>query len=83
MAKLCDFGVSEKLSSPDEQLTKSAGTFHFFAPECCDPDVSAHNGQAADVWALGVTMFALLFNTVPFWDENAVNNEHLILDVIL
>ena len=44
VAKLCDFGVSEMLSSPDELLTKSAGTFHFFAPEACDPDITEHNG---------------------------------------
>ena len=28
-------------------------------------------------------MYALLFNTVPFWDEGVRTNEHLILEVIL
>lgn len=41
-AKLCDFGVSEKLEHPFQEndlISKTAGTYHFFPPECCDPDV--------------------------------------------
>ena len=37
------------------------------APEACDPDIDEYSGKAADVWALGVTTFALLFNKCPFW----------------
>ena len=41
VAKICDFGVSEQFEKPidqNDELSKSAGTFHFFPPEACDPD---------------------------------------------
>ena len=69
-AKLCDFGVSEIVQVPiedNDHMTKSAGTFHFFAPECCDPNIEGHGGCAADVWALGVSMYSLTFNCLPYW----------------
>lgn len=39
------------------------------APECCDPDVDSFSGKAVDVWALGVTLYCMCFNRLPFWDE--------------
>jgi [calcium/calmodulin-dependent protein kinase] kinase len=62
-------------------MVKSAGTFHFFAPECCDTEVEKYSGRATDMWALGVTMYCMLFNVLPFWDPDI--NEYGILDVIL
>ena len=39
------------------------------APEACDPDVDEFSGKASDVWALGVTLYILLFNKCPFWGQ--------------
>ena len=39
------------------------------APEACDPDVDEYSGKAADVWALGVTLYTLLFSKCPFWGQ--------------
>ena len=39
------------------------------APEECDPDCSAFGAKQIDVWALGVTMFCMMFNKTPFWGE--------------
>lgn len=30
----------------------------------------SYSGKAVDVWALGATLFALVFGNVPFWAEN-------------
>lgn len=60
-AKFCDFGVSEKIEG-DGMISKTAGTYHFFAPECCDPDVDVFLGTATDMWSLGVTLFCMIFN---------------------
>ena len=70
-AKLIDFGVSKVLedsSSPDT-VKQTEGTYHFMPPEACDPDIDEYSGKAADIWALGVTLFTLLYNRVPFWGQ--------------
>ena len=85
-AKLCDFGVSEKLEEPFEEndkMQKSAGTYHFFPPECCDSQIDCHSGKQADMWALGVTLYCLIFNILPFWDADNCENEFSILEIIL
>lgn len=81
-AKLCDFGVSEKFESSDI-MTKTAGTYHFFPPECCDPEIEEYSGKQADIWALGITLYCLIFNQLPFWDFDNQENEYTILEFIL
>ena len=33
-------------------------------------NVDSFSGRALDVWALGVTLYAMIFNVLPFFDEN-------------
>lgn len=60
------------------ELAKTVGTPAFYAPELCDPalfDVGRSperpliTGQI-DVWALGVTLFGMIFGRLPFFDLN-------------
>lgn len=60
------------------ELAKTVGTPAFYAPELCDPelfDVSKNpdrpliTGQI-DVWALGATLYAMIFGRLPFFDVN-------------
>lgn len=60
------------------ELAKTVGTPAFYAPELCDPqyfeigkppDRPAITGQI-DVWALGVTLFGMIFGRLPFWHAN-------------
>ena len=80
--KLCDFGVSEEFQGDNDIMAKTAGTYHFFAPECCDPEIEEYSGKAVDIWALGVTMYCLLFNVLPFFDYENQENEYSILEII-
>ncbi|KAF3222918.1 hypothetical protein TWF106_005346 [Orbilia oligospora] len=78
--KISDFGVSYLgqgvdeegnlgLDQTDIELAKTVGTPAFFAPELCYSDIMKPRPQiteAIDVWALGVTLYCLIFARCPF-----------------
>jgi serine/threonine protein kinase len=56
------------------ELAKTVGTPAFYAPELCrtDPDADTPKIDGGiDVWALGVTLYCLIYGRVPFHDTNA------------
>lgn len=86
MLKISDFGCSvltpQTLPFKSEyieqcyraELNKIVGTPAFIAPELCHFDkIDSDNtidGFQLDMWSLGVTMFCLLHNDLPFYGEN-------------
>lgn len=42
------------------------GTYTFLPPECCSFDTVSYSMKKADIWALGVTLYILVFNRFPF-----------------
>lgn len=76
--------AGEEVSEQDAQdfdeakeLAKTVGTPAFYAPELCivDPgDDPFPVTKAIDVWALGVTLFCMLFARTPF-----VDNEFIVM----
>ncbi|RPA79641.1 kinase-like protein [Ascobolus immersus RN42] len=85
--KISDFGVSYLGTSNytetgkndgedvDLELAKTAGTPAFFAPELCSLDLSKPRPNitsAIDVWALGVTLYCLIFARCPFLAESEI-----------
>ena len=67
-AKFADFGASAILKDRPEGDTfaDTKGTVRFLAPECCDPNIKTYSGKKVDIWALGVTCYALTYNLLPF-----------------
>eukprot|EP00756_Hemistasia_phaeocysticola_P040292 Hpha_TRINITY_DN16856_c0_g5::TRINITY_DN16856_c0_g5_i3::g.152381::m.152381 len=61
---LCDFGASVRPKHGDDATRRTVGTPFFQPPEACSGRKFPTKGQ--DVWALGVTLYLLLFGRVPF-----------------
>ncbi|OQR90730.1 protein kinase [Achlya hypogyna] len=74
---LGDFGVAHMFSETDAELSlkSTEGTYHFLAPECTTGE--PFDPFKVDVWALGVTLFAMVFGTTPFGASAATPAEVL------
>lgn len=92
--KISDFGVSlilENNANDDKELGKSMGTPAFFAPELCqfvnnrlsmiNDNFKAKNkiDSRIDLWSLGVILYCLIFNDLPF---NGFNEFGLFKNIV-
>jgi serine/threonine protein kinase len=76
--RIADFGVScEFHGAEDIVLETAAGTPAFHAPEALAGSGQFH-GKAADVWAMGVTLYFLVYGALPFSDTNISALQKLI-----
>ncbi|XP_016434080.1 serine/threonine-protein kinase GRIK1 [Nicotiana tabacum] len=62
--KIGDFSVSQAFEDDNDKLRRSPGTPVFTAPECCVG--GRYHGKAADTWAVGVTLYCMIFGKYPF-----------------
>jgi serine/threonine protein kinase len=62
---LTDFGVSEFFCEKNMMTNMRKGTLLFFSPELFNSNEKL-NGIMIDIWALGVTLFAMLYGYLPF-----------------
>lgn len=65
--KICDFGMAA-LMPKDALLATSCGSPHYASPEVITG--RKYDGMEADVWSLGVILYALLVGKLPFDDPN-------------
>lgn len=69
--QIADLGVCNEFDGADAFLSSTAGTPAFTAPEALDHR-DGFGGRAADIWSMGVTLFAFVYGRVPFFDRNVV-----------
>jgi len=65
---LADFGLAKQLSEGGSLITRSGlqvGTLHYMSPEQASGGLQKIT-TASDVWALGVMLFQMLTNKLPF-----------------
>lgn len=67
--QIADLGVCNEFDGADAYLSSSAGTPAFTAPEALEDNLE-FSGKAADIWSLGVTLYAFVYGNVPFYHEN-------------
>jgi serine/threonine protein kinase len=68
--KLCDFGFVEELN---QKVMKSKGTDGYKAPEIYMQSNDGFSGDKADIFALGVILFIMVFGVPPFTEANKEN----------
>ncbi|OHT01396.1 CAMK family protein kinase [Tritrichomonas foetus] len=66
---LCDYSVSLQLGAPEQPISGVSGTSVFMSPEI---SVNFYQPKPADVWALGITLYSLLFGQYPYKLEQAI-----------
>ena len=75
MVKLIDFGLAT-FYDPECKPTQKCGTLVTVAPEVF---TAPHYDHKVDCWSLGVILFELLSNDLPFFDKDAKKFKEQIL----
>jgi serine/threonine protein kinase len=82
---LCDFSVAVALTDDNQTLNDQIGTSVFMAPEIAG---HSYRPKPADVWSLGISVFALLsgkypFNLAHFFDNCDIPEHVRVADNVL
>ncbi|OHT12915.1 CAMK family protein kinase [Tritrichomonas foetus] len=73
--RVIDFGFSKGINS-ESLLTTACGSAAYIAPEVFTQETYT---EKADIWSLGVVLFALNANHLPFDSSNAKKVRHMIM----
>ncbi|OHS95986.1 Serine/threonine-protein kinase SRK2E [Tritrichomonas foetus] len=68
--KLIDFGLSAYIPE-DGMFSDWCGSLYYISPEMMTE--KAYNGQLADVWSLGVILFAMVHGCLPFQSTEEIS----------
>ncbi|RDA85457.1 hypothetical protein CP532_1027 [Ophiocordyceps camponoti-leonardi (nom. inval.)] len=66
--KIADFGMAALHQTANHQLATACGSPHYAAPELLKN--RQYRGDRADIWSLGVILYAMLSATLPFDDPD-------------
>ena len=57
------------------------GTPGYMAPEMIEPNTAGYNGQAVDIFALGVVLFQMVTKSTPFSHLSLLRPKQLLINV--
>ncbi|KAH8171826.1 protein kinase domain-containing protein [Sarocladium implicatum] len=66
--KIADFGMAALHQTDTHQLATACGSPHYAAPELLKN--KQYRGDRADIWSMGVILYAMLSATLPFDDPD-------------
>lgn len=70
--KLSDFGLAKKCGKPEQGLSPLCytycGSYAYVSPEILKG--IPYDPKLSDVWSSGVVLYAMVFGTLPYNDEN-------------
>ncbi|KAJ6247802.1 map/microtubule affinity-regulating kinase [Anaeramoeba flamelloides] len=75
--KICDFGVSHVFVKNDK-LKKTQGSPAFYSPEVCAGE--EYSGIKTDIWAVGVTLYFMIFKKLPFTNDDIIELYNIIIN---
>lgn len=79
---LCDFGLSH-IFVENDLLCTVTGTRYYQAPEILKRPLKPFSGKKADMYAIGVVIFRLLFGALPYKGYNTQVTTSLVLKGML
>jgi len=60
--RLIDFGLSKIINRPESNMKSMIGTMYYMSPEI----IKCHYTKKCDIWSIGVIMYSILFDNMPF-----------------
>lgn len=66
VAKICDFGISKVAGSEATAISNIIGTYEYMSPEQLGENFDDKIGTQADLWSLGVMLYELFTDELPF-----------------
>ncbi|MCU0392947.1 MAG: serine/threonine protein kinase [Thermoflexibacter sp.] len=76
--KICDFGISKNIEN-DTSLTVGKGTEKYAAPEQFIENSNCT--IAVDIWSLGIIIYELFLQKLPFQDKEEIKNKTELVDI--
>lgn len=76
--KICDFGISKNIEN-GTSLTTNKGTEKYAAPEQFIENSNCT--IAVDIWSLGIIIYELFLNKLPFQDKEEIKKKTELVDI--
>ncbi|KAL8439676.1 hypothetical protein Efla_004796 [Eimeria flavescens] len=73
LLQLTDFNSAAVADDDACTIWDAAGSPHFVSPECLGTtEGGGTDGRARDMWAIGTSLFCMLFGRPPFWGSRGI-----------